>query len=199
MYRLAEQLASRGNGFHMTQTLPVLNVPVQEATPAALDGFGDILGRTDVPVAISDFMEAVELRKPVRFASDDKTILSLATVHRRPLEVRWLERHYKHTQTFIPLGGRPFVIALAKPTQAEFPDPADVRAFLFDGTQGITMHVGTWHEFPFALADPTDLVVILRSETNLNLQNISENEASGEDLDKRDVARRAGVRIHLQI
>jgi ureidoglycolate lyase len=183
----------------MTETLPVLNVPVEKATPAALDGFGDVLGRTDVPVTISDFMETVELRKPVRFISDDKTILSLATVHRRPLEVRWLERHYKHTQTFIPLGGRPFVIALAKPTRTEFPDPADVRAFLFDGTQGITMHVGTWHEFPFALADPTDLVVILRSETNVNLQNISENEASGEDLDKRDVARRAGVRIHLVI
>jgi ureidoglycolate lyase len=181
----------------MTETLPVLNVPVEEVTPAALDGFGDILGRTDVPVTISDFMETVELRKPVRFVSDDKTMLSLATVHRRPLEVRWLERHYKHTQTFIPLGGRPFVIALAKPTRTEFPDPADVRAFLFDGTQGITMHVGTWHEFPFALADPTDLVVILRSETNVNLQNISENEASGEDLDKRDVARRAGVRINL--
>ena len=183
----------------MTETLPVLNVPVEEVTPAALDGFGDILGRTDVPVTISDFMETVELRKPVRFISDDKTILSLATVHRRPLEVRWLERHYKHTQTFIPLGGRPFVIALAKPTRTEFPDPADVRAFLFDGTQGITMHVGTWHEFPFALADPTDLVVILRSETNVNLQNINENEASGADLDKRDVARRAGVRINLVI
>ncbi len=113
----------------MTETLPVLNVPVEEVTPAALDGFGDILGRTDVPVTISDFMETVELRKPVRFVSDDKTMLSLATVHRRPLEVRWLERHYKHTQTFIPLGGRPFVIALAKPTRTEFPDPADVRAF----------------------------------------------------------------------
>lgn len=192
-------IADGKNGENMTDTLPLLNVRVEEATPAALEGFGDILGRTDVPVSVSDFMETVELRKPVRFISDDKTILSLATVHRRPLEVRWLERHYKHTQTFIPLGGRPFVIALAKPTEAEFPDPADVRAFLFDGTQGITMNVGTWHEFPFALADPTDLVVILRSETNQNLHNISDNEASGEDLDKRDVARRAGVRISLLI
>jgi ureidoglycolate lyase len=183
----------------MTDTLRTVNIRVEEATPAVLDGFGDILGRTDVPVSVSEFMETVELRKPVRFSSDDKTILSLATVHRRPLEVRWLERHYKHTQTFIPLGGKPFVIALAKPTTADFPDVADVRAFLFDGSAGITMHVGTWHEFPFALADPTDLVVILRSETNLNLHNISDNEASGADLDKRDVAKRAGAQINLLI
>ena len=183
----------------MVNALKELIIRAEEATPTALEGYGDILGRTDVPVAVSEFMETVELRKPVRFSSDDKTILSLATVHRRPLEVRWLERHYKHTQTFIPLGGKPFVIALAKPTAAEFPDPADVRAFLFDGSCGITMHVGTWHEFPFALIDPTDLVVILRSETNQNLHNVSDNEASGEDLDKRDVAKRASVRISVTI
>jgi ureidoglycolate lyase len=181
----------------MVETLKELTIRVEDATPAALAGLGDILGRTDVPINVSEFMDAVELRKPVRFTSDDKTILSLATVHRRPMEVHWLERHYKHTQTFIPLGGRPFVIALAKPTTTEFPDPEDVRAFLFDGSAGITMNIGTWHEFPFALSDPTDLVVILRSETNQNLHNISDNEASGEDLDKRDVAKRAGVRISL--
>lgn len=183
----------------MSDALTELIVRAEEATPAALEGYGDILGRTDVPVSISEFMESVELRKPVRFMSDDKTILSLATVHRRPLEVRWLERHYKHTQTFIPLGGKPFVIALAKPTATDFPDAKDVRAFLFDGTCGITMHVGTWHEFPFALVDPTDLVVILRSETNENLHNVSDNEASGEDLDKRDLAKRANVRITLAL
>jgi ureidoglycolate lyase len=183
----------------MSDALTELNIRAEEATPAALAGYGEILGRIDVPVSISEFMESVELRKPVRFMSDDKTILSLATVHRRPLEVRWLERHYKHTQTFIPLGGKPFVIALAKPTATEFPDPRDVRAFLFDGSCGITMHVGTWHEFPFALVDPTDLVVILRSETNENLHNVSDNEASGDDLDKRDVLKRAGVRINLTV
>jgi ureidoglycolate lyase len=183
----------------MVNTVRELVIHAEEATPAALEGYGDILGRTDVPVVISEFMTAVELRKPVRFSSDDKTILSLATVHRRPLEVRWLERHYKHTQTFIPLGGKPFVIALAKPTATEFPDPEDVRAFLFDGSCGITMHIGTWHEFPFALVDPTDMVVILRSETNENLHNVSDNEASGDDLDKRDVFKRAGVRINLVI
>ena len=183
----------------MSDSLTELNIRAEEATPAALEGYGEILGRIDVPVSVSEFMEAVELRKPVRFSSDDKTILSLATVHRRPLEVRWLERHYKHTQTFIPLGGKPFVIALAKPTTADFPDPDDVRAFLFDGSCGITMHVGTWHEFPFALVDPTDLVVILRSETNENLHNVSDNEASGEDLDKRDVLKRTGLRINLTL
>jgi ureidoglycolate lyase len=177
-----------------------LIVRAEEATSAALEGFGSILGRSSgAPAIVSEFMPEVELRKPVSFVSDDKTILSLATVHRRPLEVLWLERHYKHTQTFIPLGGRPFVLAMAKPTTTDFPDPGDVRAFLFDGSAGFTMNIGTWHEFPFALADPTDVVVILRSETNQNLQNIADNEAHGDDLDKRDLARRAGARITLVV
>lgn len=180
-----------------TSTVRHIDVQIEEATPEALNEFGGVLGRIDVEVTRADFFDAVELRKPVNFISDDTTVLSLATVHRRPLDVKWLERHYKHTQTFIPLGGKPFVLAMAPPCEADFPDPDAVRAFLFDGSAGITMHVGTWHEFPFAVTDLTDVVVILRSETNRNLKNIEDGEASGEDLDKRQMLRRGGVTMTL--
>jgi ureidoglycolate lyase len=54
------------------------------------------------------------------------------------------------------------------------------------------MHVGTWHEFPFAVDAPVDLVVVLRNETNRNLDAVENGEAVGEDLQKRNVARRFG-------
>ena len=60
-----------------------------------------------------------------------------------------LERHFNVTQTFIPIGGSPCVIAFAPPTDVHdpqaFPDPGDVRAFVMDGTKGYAMKRGTWH------------------------------------------------------
>jgi ureidoglycolate lyase len=113
------------------------------------------------------------------------------------MSVQWMERHFKHTQAFIPLGGKPFLAILAPPTEGELPDLDQARAFLFDGQAGLLMHVGTWHEFPFALVDNTQLVVVLRSETleSLREENVIDGEAFGPDLDKKDIVRRLGVRL----
>ena len=70
----------------------------------------------------------------------------------RPLRVSWMERHFLHTQTFFPLGA-PFVAVLAPPGEGELPDLDAARAFVFDGSAGLMLHLGTWHEFPFALHD----------------------------------------------
>ena len=57
------------------------------------------------------------------------------------------------------------------------------------------MHVGTWHEFPFALESTADMVVVLRNETNRNLDAIADGEAVGEDLEKRNIGKRFGLRL----
>ena len=61
------------------------------------------------------------------------------------------------------------------------------------------MHVGTSHEFPFALHRPADLIVILRNETNRNLDAIQDGEAVGEDLEKRNIRRRFGVTLRFAL
>jgi ureidoglycolate lyase len=62
------------------------------------------------------------------------------------------------------------------------------------------MHVGTWHEFPFALLDDTHLVVILRREATEGLirENVIQDEALGPDLDKKDLQRRFNVTFKLE-
>lgn len=178
----------------------VVELPLTLATPRTVAPFGQLLGRqAAVPVASRFLGDAVQLRKPVDFVSDETTVLSLATVQRRPFELRWIERHHKHTQTFIPLGGRPFVLALAAPTAGDVPDPRAITALLFDGSAGFTMSIGTWHEFPFALVDDTDVVVILRRETNANLATIHNGEAEGDDLDKRDLLARTGTVVRIAV
>lgn len=176
---------------------------VQAASAEALAPYGELLG-PERPRAhhIGDFYEgAVAVHEPAAFVSDDDTCLSLTTVQPRPLEVDYLERHFKHTQTFIPLGGKPFVAVLGAPSDGEMPDLDGLEAFRFDGRSAFCMHVGTWHEFPFALESDTQLLVILRNETTRNLaaDNVVDDEARGGDLDKKNLLKRSGTRLRLEL
>ncbi|NDB24678.1 MAG: ureidoglycolate hydrolase [Gammaproteobacteria bacterium] len=177
-----------------------LELELEQATTENIAPFGELLafGRGR-PVARTRFYDdAVELMEKPAFSSDADTCLSLARVHPRPLEVIWMERHFKHTQAFIPLNAKPWCAVLAPPTASDLPDLAQARAFHFAGDCGLLMHVGTWHEFPFALEVTADMVVVLRNETNRNLEAISDGEAVGEDLEKRHIGKRFGVSLAIR-
>ncbi len=175
---------------------------VERATAEALRPFGEIVGGpVDMDEPGTSFYGAqVKTTRPT-FISDEETEVAVCTLTRRPLEVRWMERHFKHTQVFLPLGGKPFIAVLAPPTDSELPNLDDARAFLFDGQVGLSMHIGTWHEFPFALIDGTQLVVLLRKETSTALkpENVLDGEGVGPDLDKKDITRRLGVVLKPQL
>lgn len=175
---------------------------IQEATRANTANLGQILGFDPAvqPMPIDFYGGTVKVRRMVDFISDDQTELPLVTANRRPLEVRWMERHFKHTQTFIPLGGKPFVVAMAPPNGKEIPDLDQVQAFRFDGQSGFTLKLGTWHEFPFPLEDDTNLVVILRREATDGLvrDQVVQDEAQSGDLDKKDLLRRCQVIFRLE-
>jgi ureidoglycolate lyase len=167
---------------------------VEPATPAALAPYGALVGAdpSRPPRKGSFYGERVELWTPGSLVNDADATLSVARIHPRPAEVIWMERHFKHTQTFIPLGGAPFIMVLGAPTALPQPDPATVRAFRFDGSSGIMLHIGTWHEFPFAAAGTADVVVLLRRETMSNLEVRENDEAVGGDLEKRNLQARLG-------
>ena len=63
------------------------------------------------------------------------------------------------------------------------------------------MKLGTWHEFPFAVIDATQLIVVLRREATAGLakDNMLANEAHGPDLDKKDLVARCGVSFRGEI
>ena len=167
------------------------------ATAESLEGYGWLMGQ---PAGVErdkiDFYgREVRVTHPAEFRSNDDTCLNLVSFTPRPLRVRWMEYHTKHTQTFIPLAGKPFYMVLGKPTQRrpdgsfdeaapDRPDLDDVVCFYFDGSAGIVMHVGTWHEVPFPLDGDTHFVCICTRETNDNLEQQDANgEARGGDLE----------------
>ncbi len=188
-----------------TTAIESRTLPLKEATPEALAPYGEVLGsQVDAPTGTSPFYgDAVAVSKPVEFISDDTTELTLCKLKPRALEVKFMERHFLHTQTFVPLGGKPFVAVLAPPNDKELPDLDKVEAFHFDGSAGFTMKIGTWHEFPFALQD-MDLIVILRRDTMRDLSadrvvksELYGDEAVGPDLEKRNLVARANVRFEV--
>ena len=190
-----------------------LTVPVVPATAAALVPYGYLIGPPDSEVKgrIDYYGNAVQVRTPAKFVSNDDMMLNLVTFNRRPPIIRWMEYHNKHTQTFIPLAGRPFIMVLGAPTrkrpdgsvdasQADLPDLSNVRGFYFDGSAGICMHIGTWHEVPFPLLDGTNFVAIVTNETNRNLEEHDANfESEGGDLVKRQLARRLAAQLEIDL
>jgi ureidoglycolate lyase len=191
-----------------------IELPIERATPAALAGYGYVIGEPDTEVwgRIDYYGDAVQVRTPVQFVSNADLTLNLVTFNRREPVIRWMEYHSKHTQTFIPLSGRPFVMVLGKPTrrrpdgsmdmsQAELPDLSNLRAFYFDGRCGVCMHVGTWHEVPFPLQDQTHFIALVTNETNRNLEQHDKEhfEADGGDLTKRNLLHRLGRQLRLDL
>jgi ureidoglycolate lyase len=183
--------------------MEVRTLKVRRASPEALKPYGEVLGydAATPPLPIDFYDGKAKVRRVVNFVSDGQTEMPVVTLQRRPLEVRWMERHFKHTQGFISLGGKPFVCVFAPPNSSGTPDLDKVEAFLFDGQAGFVMHVGTWHEFPFALLDDTHLVVILRKEATEGLvrDNVIQDEALGPDLDKKDLQARFGVTFRVEV
>lgn len=181
----------------------VCRLALETATPEALAPFGGWLGPHGgvAPLPVDYYGGAVAMSRPVDFACSAGTELSLTSLKRRPFEVRYLERHFLHTQTFIPLNGKPFAVVLAPPCEAAMPDLETVRAFHFDGSAGLCLGLGTWHEFPFAYDDDTHVVVVLSSQVTEDLHNRADNgiEAFGPDLDKKDMVERTGVHFEVDV
>jgi ureidoglycolate lyase len=173
------------------------------ATATNLIEYGELI---DIPrnaeaLPVAFYEGSVRVFSPVTFISDDDSQLTLASIDARPFKVKWLERHFKHTQTFIPLSGKPFVMVLSEPTATDMPNLDNAKAFLFDGSAGFVLHIGTWHEFPFALADDTRLVVILRKEaTNALMKDVViEGEGHSGDLDKKDIQSRLKIELWVDL
>jgi ureidoglycolate lyase len=182
-------------------TVERLQLPIETPTLDDLAVFGTVIASSDavVPRLPIDFYDgAVDVRKPAAFEFDSEPELTIVRIQPRPLVVQFIERHVGHRQTFIPLGGKPFVAMLAPPSEG-LPDPSAFRAFKFDGSAGLMLHRGVWHEFLFSLEPDTDVVVILSKDTNRSLHNdnVIEGEAIGPDLEKLNVKARWGKTVEL--
>jgi ureidoglycolate lyase len=104
-------------------------------------------------------------------ASDGGGTGAISLFHARPLDelvLRIFERHPLGSQTFVPLGGRPYLVAVA-PAGAF--DAASVRLFQAEPHQGVHYRKGVWHHFLLVL-DESDFLVIDRAGPGDNCEEV---------------------------
>jgi len=89
---------------------------------------------------------------------------------RRDKSFAHITRHLAVTQCLASVGGRPWLLAVAPPTDADNPqgDPelGELRAFLVPGHCAIALHRSTWHAGPFFDEPTQDFFNLELTDTN---------------------------------
>ena len=101
----------------------------------------------------------------------------------KPLEelvLKAFERHPLASQSFIPLSGLPYLVAVAP---AGGFDPASIRLFRAEGHQGVHYRKGTWHHFLLVLEECDFLVV--------------DRAGPGDNCDEAELAPREQIHVRL--
>ncbi len=118
------------------------SIAVEPLTAEAFAPFGEVL--TLPESAGRDYFDhALANHRPAAWPS-----LSIARIEETaslPLEARRLERHPASSQSFVPLGPVPFLVAVAPQGPNGLPDVARLRAFRAEGGQGVTYGADVWH------------------------------------------------------
>ncbi len=88
-----------------------------------------------------------------------------------PFRVEMMERHPLGSQAFIPMSGLPYLVVVAP---AGAPPAADqLRVFLARGDQGVNYHPGVWHHPLLALQQVCDFLVVDRSGSAPNCDEVT--------------------------
>jgi ureidoglycolate lyase len=106
---------------------------------------------------------------------DGRAIVSLFRA--RPLAppiLKIFERHPLGSQAFVPLEGRPYLVAVAPP--GDF-DADAVQVFRAAASQGVNYAKGVWHHFLLPLEAESDFLVVDRAGPGENLDEIALAEA----------------------
>jgi ureidoglycolate lyase len=136
-------------------------ITAEPLTAEAFAPFGRVIEASDQAVKIE-----INQRHAVRYdrlaeidAADGGGVGAISLFHARPLAERVLkgfERHPLGSQSFVPLGARPYLVAVAP--AGEF-DLAALRVFRAGGGQGVHYAKGVWHHFLLVLEESEFLVI----------------------------------------
>ncbi len=177
--------------------LETLRITVLPLTADSFAPFGEVLAASDRP---PDFTGISSAGWRSSFASASPPEVMTYRSRFSGFRFRMLERHHYVTQTFIPLGGAPAIVAVAAPTAADdVPRPQDVRAFLLDGSAGYVLYAGTWHSLDrYPLNPPhADIVIVTDRETQRELE--ANPGGPWERTESADYAERFGIEFELEM
>jgi ureidoglycolate lyase len=143
-------------------------------TAEAFAAFGSVIEASDAAVKVD-----INLGHAIRYdrlaeidVADEGGTGAISLFRARPLAelvLRIFERHPLGSQTFVPLSGRPYLVAVAP--AGDF-DVAGVRLFHAEAGQGVHYRKGVWHHFLLVLEAESDFLVIDRAGPGDNCEEI---------------------------
>jgi ureidoglycolate lyase len=149
-------------------------VTAEPLTPEAFAPYGQVIGAEQV---------LLEVR------GQEELTLDVLHYERRPFVIDHLNRHHHASQALVPLNGRPACIVVGA-KELTFQTEADLdqlRAFILDGSRGMNLAIGTWHEGPWPLLEDLDLV-------NVQGRHVLEN-----DNEVAHIGRELGVVVGVRL
>lgn len=166
----------------MCQARRMREMTPEPLTAAAFAPFGRVIQASDDAAKVDiNHGHAIRYDRLAEIdVADEGGSGAISLFRARPLGepvLRVFERHPLGSQTFMPLGGRPYLVAVAP--AGEFA-PAEIRLFRAAGHQGVHYAKGVWHHFLFVLDADSDFLVIDRSGPGENCEEVE--LAAGEEI-----------------
>ncbi|HEC51493.1 hypothetical protein LCGC14_0093460 [marine sediment metagenome] len=148
-----------------------LQLRAEPLTPEAFAAFGDVIdSRSSDHFMINSgrTRRHHDLAKVEVAGESPRVLISIFVSQpvQLPLELTFLERHPLGSQAFMPLHEERFLVVVAP--AGDSIDPAQVRAFITDGRQGVNYHVGTWHAIQSVLECEGEFLVVDRGGAGHN-------------------------------
>lgn len=112
------------------------------------------------------------LAEPVVVGQPERLIFNIFRGQPRtfPYILDMMERHPFGSQSFMPLSGRPFLVAVADDEDGR---PGRPLVFLSGAHQGVNYFADTWHHPLMVLGEISDFLVVDRDNTSENLEEFS--------------------------
>jgi ureidoglycolate lyase len=177
----------------------VREIKIEPLTEQGFAPFGELISSKD---RAPDFRgESGTQGWAIDFRSGTPLVMLLKTPY-QGLQFTKLERHFNVTQSFLPLGGSPAVVAVAPPGDRDaLAAPEDVRAFLLDGKIGYALARGAWHSLDrFPLYPPgTEWVILTDHETQEDLREAYAGRGGWRLTQEVDYAATFGVTFALTL
>ena len=143
-------------------------------TAEAFSAFGRVIEASDEAVKLE-----INQGHAVRYdrladvdAADGGGTAIVSLFRARPLAelvLRVFERHPLGSQTFVPLSGKPYLVAVAPAGRF---DPTRIRLFRAGPNQGVHYRKGVWHHFLLVL-DESDFLVVDRAGPGDNCEEVA--------------------------
>ncbi|MCF6367519.1 ureidoglycolate lyase [Rhizobium halophilum] len=150
-----------------------IELPIRPLTAATFAPFGDVIEADPSTMRLINGGTTERFhRLSVAEAEGEGVIISLfrGQPRRFPYEIAMMERHPFGSQSFSPLSGRPFLVAVAEDEDGR---PGQPQVFLATGRQGVNYRRNVWHHPLMALGDVSDFLVVDRDRPETNLEEFA--------------------------